>query len=122
MAFVDYDQVEEVRRELKIELLALLRPGDRLIEAEINLESRVDAPLPIERECQINRSAILPLNRLRVGREFCHRRAKRTEVVHHRLVDENVTVGEEQDALLSTRLPQAPDDLKRRAGLAGAGR
>ena len=122
MAFVDHDQVEEAGRELAIELLALLRPGDRLIEAEIDFEGGVDAPLPVEREGQIDLGAVLPLDGLGVGRELRHRRAERAEVVHHRLVDQHVAVGEEQDALLAARLPQPPDDLERGVGLAGAGR
>ena len=44
------------------------------------------------------------------------------EVVDHRLVDEHVAVGQEQDALLPAGLPQPPDDLEGGVGLAGAGR
>jgi hypothetical protein len=53
MALVDHNQIEETRREPPVELLALLRAGDRLIEAEIDFEGRVDAPLPVEREGEI---------------------------------------------------------------------
>ncbi len=122
MALVDDDQVEEAGRELAVELLALLRAGDRLIEAEIDLEGGVDAPLPVERQRQVDLAAVLPLDGLGVGRKLRHRRAERAEVVHHRLVDQHVAVGQEQDALLAARLPQAPDDLERGVGLAGAGR
>ena len=66
--------------------------------------------------------AVLPLDGLGTGAELRHRRAERPEVVHHRLVDQHVAVGEEQDALLAARLPQPPDDLERGVGLAGAGR
>ena len=45
MALVDHDQVEEAGRELAEELLPLLRAGDRLIEAEIDLVGGVDAAL-----------------------------------------------------------------------------
>ncbi len=48
--------------------------------------------------------------------------AERAEVVHHRLVDQDVAVGEEEDALLAAGLPQPPDDLEGGVGLAGAGR
>ena len=51
-----------------------------------------------------------------------HGRAKRLEVVGHRLVHQNVAVGEKQNAFLSFGFPQAPDDLERGKGLAGAGR
>ena len=50
MALVDDDQVEEAGRELAEELLPLLRAGDRLIEAEIDLVGGVDAALLVERE------------------------------------------------------------------------
>ena len=66
--------------------------------------------------------AVVALDGLGVGRELRHRRAERAEVVDHRLVDQHVAVGEEQDALLAARLPQPPDDLKGGVGLAGAGR
>ena len=49
MALVDDDQVEEVGRELSIELLPVLRARDRLIEPEIDLEGSVDPPLLVER-------------------------------------------------------------------------
>ena len=43
VAFVDHDQIEEPPRELPVGLLVFLRPGDRLIEAEIDLVGGVDA-------------------------------------------------------------------------------
>jgi hypothetical protein len=43
------------------------------------------------------------------------------EVVGPGLVDEDVAVGQEQDALLELSLPQPPDDLEGGVGLAGAG-
>ena len=51
--------------------------------------------------------AVVALDGLGVGRELRHRGAEGAEVVHHRLVDQHVAVGEEQDALLAARLPQA---------------
>ena len=74
------------------------------------------------RSRQIDFGAVVALDRLGAGAELRHRRAERPEVVDHRLVDEDVAVGEEQDALLAAGLPQPPDDLERRVGLAGAGR
>ena len=50
MALVDHDQVEEAGRELAEQLLPLLRAGDRLIEAEIDLVGGVDAALLVERQ------------------------------------------------------------------------
>jgi hypothetical protein len=122
MAFIDHDQVEESGRKLAIELLSLLRPGDGLIEPEIDLEGGADPPLLVERQRQVFLGAVLPLDGLGVGGELRHCRAERAEIVQHRLVDQHVAVGEEQDALLAGRLPQAPDDLKRGVGLARAGR
>ena len=122
MAFVDDDQVEEAGRELAIELLPFLRPGDRLIEPEIDLEGGFDPPLLVERQCQVDLGAVMPLDGLGVRRKLRHRRAERAEIVHHRLVDQHVAVGKEQDALLAAGLPQAPDDLKRRVGFSCAGR
>src|SRR5207249_1525040 len=48
MALVDHDQVKEVRRKLSEELLPLLRAGDRLVEAEIDLVGRVDPSLTVD--------------------------------------------------------------------------
>ena len=45
MTLVDDDQVKKARREFPEELLAFLRPGDGLIEAEIDLVGGVDAAL-----------------------------------------------------------------------------
>jgi len=127
MAFVDDNQVEEVLRELLEQLLALFRPGDRLVEAEIDLEGGVDAPFPVERQRKVDRGAVLPFDGLGIGRKLRHRRAKGAEVVHHRLVDQHIAVGEEQDALVAFRIPtlrfpQPPDDLEGGVGLARTGR
>ena len=61
------------------------------------------------------------LDGLGVGAELGHGRAEGPEVVDHRLVDQHVAVGEEEDALLAPGLPQPPDDLEGGVGLAGAG-
>ena len=66
--------------------------------------------------------AVVALDGLGAGAELCHRRAERAEVVDHRLVDQHVAVGEEEDALLAAGLPEPPDDLEGGVGLAGAGR
>jgi hypothetical protein len=47
---------------------------------------------------------------------------QRDEIIDHGLNDKDVAVGERQDALFPACFPQAPDNLKRRVGLAGAGR
>jgi len=48
-----------------------------------------------------------------------HGPTERLEVVVFGLEQQDVAVGEEQDALLDARLPQAPDDLKRGVGFPG---
>jgi hypothetical protein len=47
MALVDDDQVEEVGRELLVDVLLFLGAGDRLIEREVDLEGLVDLRLTI---------------------------------------------------------------------------
>ena len=100
MALVDDDQVEEVGRELLVDVAGLLGAGDGLVEGEVDLVGLVDLSL------------------LDLG----HRRAERLEVVRLGLVDQDVAVGEEQDALLDPGLPEPPDNLERGVGLAGARR
>ena len=78
--------------------------------------------LPVDGERQLNLSAVLALDGLRPGAELGHRRAKGAEVVHHRLVDQDVAVGEVQDAFPLPGFPQTPDDLERSVGLARASR
>ena len=99
VALVDDDQVEEVRRELLVDVLLFLGAGDGLIEREVDLEGLVDGA---------------------VG-DLGHRLTERLEVVGLGLVGEDVAVDEEEDALLGAGLPQPPDDLKGGVGLAGAG-
>ncbi len=109
-------------REFAEELLAFLRAGDGLIEGEVDLIGRVD------RRCflstAVGRSTTLPSSRsmvLELGAELGHRLPEGPEVVDHGLVDQDVAIGEEEDAFLAPGLPQAPDDLKGGVGLAGAG-
>ena len=66
-------------------------------------------------------AAVVLLDGLGAGGELRHGRTERAEVVHHRLVDEDVAVGEIEDPLLHPGFPQAPDDLEGGVGLAGAG-
>jgi hypothetical protein len=116
MALVDHDEVEEARRELSEQLLAFLRTGDRLIEAQSTRRFLSRAMV---------RSMVRPSSCsmvLAFGRELRHRGAERTEIIHHGLVDKHVAVGKIEDALLAARLPEPPNDLKRRVGLARAGR
>ena len=111
MAHVDHDQIEEVSRELAVDPLVFFRSGDRLVEAEINLVGRIDAAA----------ATGVALNGLGARGELGHRSAEGAEVVHHGLVDQHIAVGEEQDALPASRLPQPPDDLEGDVGLARTG-
>ena len=122
MALVDHDEIEEARRELPENLLSFLRPGDRLIEAEIDFVGGVDAPLSVDNAGQVLQRAVRAFDGSGFRRQLGHRRAKRPEVIDHGLVDQNVAVGQKQDALLAARLPKPPNDLEGGIGLAGAGR
>ena len=121
MTLVNHDQVKEAGREFPEELLAVLGPRDGLIEAQINLVGRVDATLLVQGRREFDLGAVLALDGLRARAQFGHRRAEGAEIVHHRLIDEDVAVGKKEDAFLAPGLPQAPDNLKCRVGLAGAG-
>ena len=100
VALVDHDQVEEVGRELSVDVPELLGAGDALVEGEVDLVGLVDLAVA----------------------DLGHHRAEGLEIVGHGLVDQDVAVGQKEDALLEARLPQPPDDLKGGVGLAGAGR
>ena len=122
MALVDDDEIEEAGRELAKELLALLRPGDCLVEAEIDLVGGVDAPSPVNGVGQLPGRAVRTFDGLRFRGQLGHRRTEGPEVVDHCLVDQHVAIGEEQDAFLAAGLPESPDDLERGVRLSRAGR
>ena len=121
VALVDHDQVEEAGREIAEQLLTVLRPGDCLIKAQIDLVGFVDRPARIDGGGDIGHIAVGLLDGFGVDAEFRHDATERAEVVHHRLVDQHVAVGQKQDAFLAPGLPQTPDDLEGGVGLAGAG-
>ena len=99
VTFVDDDQVEEIRGDVSEDLVVFVRAGDSLIEAQIDLVRRIDGALA----------------------DLGHHLAEGLEVVDQGLVDQDVTIGEEQRALYSPGLPQPPDNLEGGVGLAGAG-
>ena len=99
MALVDDDQIEEVRRELLVDVLLFLGAGDGLVEAEVDLVGLVD----------------------RAVGDLGHRLTEGLEVVGLGLVGQDVAVDQEEDAFLGAGLPQPPDDLEGGVGLAGAG-
>ena len=98
VTLVHDDEIEEIRRELLVDVLVLLGAGDGLVEAEIDLE------------CLVH----LAMGDLR------HRRPEGLEIVGLGLVGEDVAIHEEEDAFLRTGLPKPPDDLEGGVGLAGA--
>ncbi len=89
MALVDHHQIEEVRRELFVDVSLFLGTGNRLIEGKVDLVGRIG---------------------LTVG-DLGHRAAERLEVVVLCLVNKNVAVRQKKDASLLLGLPKAPDDL-----------
>ena len=105
MALIDDDQVEEVRRIFPVQTRSPFVAGDGLVDREINVAAMADL-------------AILDLEpRVAEGRKG----------LGHRIVNENIAVGEEQDfgfaevaALVPPGRPQPPRDLERYRGLAGA--
>ena len=100
VTLVHDDQVEEVGRKLAIDILPILRPRDALVEGEVDFVGFVHLALD----------------------DFGHLVAEEAEVVGHGLVDQDVPIGQVEDASRPLRPPQPPDDLKRGVGLAGAGR
>ena len=70
---------------------------------------------------KVDFGAVVALDGLGSGAELGHGRAEGAEVVYHSLVDEDIAVGEEEDAFLTPGFPQAPDDLEGGIGFAGAG-
>jgi len=105
VALIDDDQVEEVRRIFPIQTRPSFVAGDGLVDREIDVAAMADF-------------AILDLE---------PRVAKWRKGLGHRVVDENVAIGEEQDfgfagvaALVPTGSPQPPSDLECHRGLAGA--
>ena len=107
MALVDDDEVEEVRRELLEEPGAALVLGKRLVDREVHLAALDDL----------------------AGLDLVAGIAEGREDAVLRLVDEDVAVGEVEDAgpamlagAVPAGVPQLPADLERDGGLAGAGR
>jgi len=99
MAFVYNDQIEEIRGKLSVNLLPLFLAGDRLIQSKVDF--------------------VVPFN-FAIG-DLVHHFAKRSEVLLHGLIDENIAVGQEQDAFLCLGLPHTPNDLERGVSFARAG-
>ena len=126
MTFVNDDEVKETGAEFLEQFLPLFRAGDGLIEAEINFVCGVDAAPAVgafvERQRDVNFGAVSAFDGFGAGAELGHCAAKWTEVVDHRLVNQNVAVGQKQDALFLPRLPQPPDDLECGVGFSGSGR
>lgn len=99
MALIHDDKIEELGRELLIDVLLLLDARVRLVERVVHVGRF------------INRT---------IG-DLGHCLTKRLGVVGLGLIGEDITIDEEADPLLGARLPQALDDLKRRVGLPCAG-
>ena len=109
MTLVNDDQIEESGAEFFEQFLSFFRTGDGLIKPEINLVRGVDAALVVgaffEREGEINFAAVRPFDGFGAGAELGHPATKRAKVVDHRLVNQNVAVGQKQDALFLPGFP-----------------
>src|SRR5207248_381962 len=105
MTFVNDDQVKKARREFPEELLAVLRPRNGLIKSQVNLVSGVDSSLLVQGQWEFDVGAVLPFDSLRARAQFRHDRAERTKIIDHRLIDKDIAVGQEEDALLAAGLP-----------------
>src|SRR5437899_3173282 len=99
MTLVDYEEIEEIGRELFVDVLLFLGARNGLVEAEVNFEGLVDGA---------------------VG-DFGHRLTEGLEVVGLGLIGGDVAVDEEEYALLLAGFPEPPDDPESAVGLAGAG-
>ena len=126
VALINDDQIEEFRRKLFVNVALFFGAGHSLVQRQINfiafvyqLGGFIDSEIHVfdgDLTLDIN-----TLDALRVGAEFGHRALERAKVVDHGLVDQDVAVGQKQDAFFCAALSQAPDDLKGGIGFAGAG-
>ena len=99
VTLINYDKVKEIRGELFVDILLFFVSGNRLVQRQVNLKRLVDLALA----------------------DLGHRRTERLEVVVFGLINENVAVGQKQDAFLLSRLPQSPDNLEGGVGFASTG-
>ena len=98
VAFVDHDQVKEVRVDLFVGFLVFFLAGECLVQCQVDFVGGVY---------------------LATG-DFGHGRAERLEVVDASLVHQHIAIRQEQNALLAFGLPQSPDNLEGGVGFAGA--
>lgn len=79
--------------------------GDGLIEPEVDFVRLVDLAFGVDGDGGANGAAIGLFDRLGLGAEFGHDPAEGAEVVDHRLVDQDVAIGEEEDPFFEPRFP-----------------
>jgi hypothetical protein len=89
MALVHDNQVEESGRRFPMQLVRSSGPGYSLVERQVHLVQRVDAPLSIDGDWQLHLRAIVSLDHLATGAQLGHAAAERPEVVDHRLVGQD---------------------------------
>ena len=77
MALVNDDQIKEISWELVVDRFTIFSTHDCLIQAEINLIRLIDF-------------AVVFINQTSV--KLCHDITKRFEIIHHRLINQNVAV------------------------------
>ena len=99
MAFIHHNQIKESRLELAEWLVAFIA-RQLLIEAHINFVSAIERFI------------------FHLGNHIF----ERAEIVLHGLVNQNIAVGEIENALFQFVFHQPPDDLKGGVGFARTGR
>lgn len=99
MTLVHHHQIEETGGELFVDILLLFGATDGLIEGEVDLVGLLDGA---------------------VG-DLGYRRTEGLEVINLGLIDQDVALGEEEDAFFAAGSLQLPDDLEGAVGLAGTG-
>ena len=126
VALVHHDQVKEVGAELFVDVAFFFGARHRLVQREVNLVAFVDQfGCFVDGQVHVfNRDLALCIHALHtfgIGAELGHRALEGAEVVDHGLVNQDVAVGQKQDAFFGAAFPQTPNDLKRGVGLARAG-
>lgn len=80
MTFVNHDQIEEIRRELLVDVMLFSGACDSLIKAQIDFIRLVDGAI----------------------RDLGHRLRERLEIIRPRLVSKNVSIDKKEDAFFAT--------------------
>ncbi len=121
VAFVDHNEIEEVWRELFVDVLDVLVARHRLIQRQVDLIRLVDVSLLVHSEFDGFFCSVRKFDGFAFGAQLGHRAFEWSKVIDHRLIDQDVAISKEQDSFFRTGFPKSPDDLECGKGLAGAG-